>query len=72
MTDVLHYRGDCRNYDPNHVYGPDMFGGHYRALSTSYDEGADVTTIEFTPTARPEPSDDVGGFWRKPRSTPGE
>lgn len=52
--DVLHYRGDRTNCDPEQVYGPDRFGGLYRATSAEYDVEADRTTITFAPIPRPK------------------
>ena len=47
MSDVLHYPGDCTNYDERLIYGPDMYGAHYRAIGASYDKDADRTTLEL-------------------------
>lgn len=45
MTDALHYPGDCTNFDPDGVLGPDMFGACYRAASAAYDAQTDRTTL---------------------------
>lgn len=50
---VLHYRGDRTNLHPEQVYGPDMFGGLWRATSAVYDLAQDRTTIAFAPIPRP-------------------
>lgn len=47
MTDQLHYRGDHRNFDPDHIMGADMFGAYYRAVAAEYDPDADITTLQL-------------------------
>lgn len=37
MGDTLRYRGDCTNFDSRLVYGPDMFGAHYRCIGAEFD-----------------------------------
>ena len=49
MTDVLHYPGDCTNYDPRLIYGPDMFGGHYKCVGAEYDPKLNRTTLTLKP-----------------------
>lgn len=49
MSDRINYRGDHRNFDPNHIYGPDLFGACYRAVGAEYDPGADRTTLHLEP-----------------------
>lgn len=47
MSDQLHYRGDHRQFDPDHIMGADMFGAYYRAVAAEYDSGADLTTLHL-------------------------
>lgn len=47
MTGQLHYRGDQRNFDPDHIIGPDMYGAYYRAVAAEYDPGVDQTTLHL-------------------------
>ncbi|OBS01855.1 hypothetical protein A9W98_17880 [Mycobacterium gordonae] len=49
MTDTLTYPGDCTNFDPEHIYGPDLFGGCYRAFDADYQPGTDQTTLHLVP-----------------------
>jgi hypothetical protein len=44
-VNLLHYRGDCTDFDPDHVMGPDMYGGHWIPTGASYDADADMTTL---------------------------
>lgn len=53
MSNIAHYRGDRTNYDPRQVFGPDLFGGCYKAIGAEYDAETDRTTIEFTPYLDP-------------------
>lgn len=48
-TTRLHYRGDCTEYQPNQVYGPDRFGALYRVIDAHYDDEHDRTTLYFHP-----------------------
>lgn len=53
MTDgerVLHYRGDCTDFDPG--LGPDMYGGRWSPTSAVYNPAIDRTTIWFLPYFR--------------------
>ena len=45
--DKLHYRGDCRNFVPNRIVGPDIFGAWYLPVSAHYFDG--ITTIFYKP-----------------------
>ena len=47
MSYVLHYPGDCTNFDSRLVYGPDMYGAHYRCTGATYDKELDRTTLEL-------------------------
>lgn len=60
MANQAHYPGDCTNYDPRLVYGPDNcgspgpreilgHGAHYRAVAATYNAETDMTTITFKP-----------------------
>lgn len=49
MSDVLHYPGDRRNFDPDLLVGPDLFGAFYSPVSAVYDGHSDMTTISFRP-----------------------
>lgn len=49
MTDQLHYPGDQRGFDPDHILGPDVFGAHYRPAAADYDPATDVTTLTLVP-----------------------
>lgn len=49
MTDTLHYPGDQRNFDPDHIYGPDLFRGCYRAAAAEYDAAQDRTSLQLVP-----------------------
>ncbi|OBK22526.1 hypothetical protein [Mycobacterium asiaticum] len=49
MTDTLNYRGDCRNFDPDHIYGPDLFRGCYRAFTAEFDAATDRTSLHLVP-----------------------
>jgi hypothetical protein len=46
-VDRLHYKGDCRDYVPNRIVGPDMYGAWYLPVSAHYFDG--VTTIFYKP-----------------------
>lgn len=54
MTDQLHYRGDHRNFDPDHIMGPDLFGAYYIAVAAEYDADSDRTTLGLRPLAPAE------------------
>lgn len=45
----LHYPGDCTNFDPDHIMGPDMYEGHWLPVSATYDPGTDLTTMTLRP-----------------------
>lgn len=45
MTDVLHYPGDCTQFDPDHLMGADMYGAYYRATAAAYEAETDRTTL---------------------------
>lgn len=47
MADQLHYRGDHRQFDPDHIMGHDQFGAYYRATAAEYDAAADLTTLHL-------------------------
>jgi hypothetical protein len=49
MSNQLHYRGDCRNFDPDHIMGPDVFGACYVAAAAEYDAERDMTTLTLRP-----------------------
>lgn len=49
MTDVLHFPGDCTNFDPDHIYGPDLFGACYQAAAADYDAATDRTSLHLVP-----------------------
>lgn len=47
MAEVLHYRGDIRPHDPEHMIGPD-FGGRYLTITeVEYDPDTDVSTAKL-------------------------
>ena len=43
----LHYKGDCRDYVPNRIVGPDVWGAWYLPVSAHYFDG--ITTIFYKP-----------------------
>lgn len=43
----LHFKGDHRNFVPNRIVGPDMWGAWYLPLTAHYIDG--VTTIFYKP-----------------------
>lgn len=43
----LNYRGDCRNFDPMHLVGPDLGYAFLKPVDAVYDPMADMTTIRF-------------------------
>lgn len=47
MSDQLHYRGDHRQFDPDHIMGHDQFGAYYRAVAAEHDPGVDLTTLHL-------------------------
>lgn len=49
MSDTLHFAGDCTRFDPEHIYGPDLFGGCYRAADADYQPDTDQTTLHLVP-----------------------
>lgn len=49
MSDTLHFAGDCTSFDPEHIYGPDLFGGCYRAFDADYDPDTDQTALHLVP-----------------------
>jgi hypothetical protein len=57
--DKLTYPGDCREFIPNRVVGPDMWGAWYRPISAHYFNG--VTTIFY----RAVPPDELPGECRE-------
>lgn len=44
MAEVLHYRGDQRNFDPEWMLGPDMDRRRLVIKSMAYDPATDVST----------------------------
>lgn len=57
MGDILHYRGDCTEFDLDEVLGPDLHGAYYRVVSAEYDPVTDRTTR----THRPIPPSELFG-----------
>lgn len=49
MSDTLHFPGDCTRFDPEHIYGPDLFRGCYRAADADYQPDTDQTTLHLAP-----------------------
>ncbi len=49
MPDILHFAGEHRAFDPEHIYGPDLFGGCYRAADAEYDATTDRTALHLVP-----------------------
>lgn len=49
MSDTLNFPGDRRNFDPGHIYGPDLFRGCYRAFTAEYDAATDRTSLQLVP-----------------------
>lgn len=49
MPDVLNFPGDRRNFDSEHIYGPDLFRGCYRAADADYDTETDRTALRLVP-----------------------
>lgn len=48
MSDIkLNYRGDRRNYDPNHLVGPDLGYAFLKPVHAEYDAAQDITSITF-------------------------
>jgi hypothetical protein len=47
--DILHYKGDRRNLDLNHLVGPDAFGGFWKPIAVKYNPTKNVTTVRFEP-----------------------
>ena len=47
--DVLHYRGDRTKFDPDQIYGPDMFGAYWAPIKAIYEAERDRTAITFRP-----------------------
>lgn len=47
MSDTLTYPGDCTRFDPEHIYGPDLFGGCYRAADADYQPDTDQTSLHL-------------------------
>jgi hypothetical protein len=41
-------------FDPEHIYGPDAYGGRYKAVRSEYDAELDRTTIWFEVYYEPE------------------
>ena len=45
---TINFKGKV-DYDPTHVYGPDMFGAVYRTIGNVYDTTKDRTTMTLAP-----------------------
>ncbi len=60
MSNVLHYRGDCTDFDPDQIMGPDLHGAYYRPVSADYDATTDRTTMQFRPIPPAELAELVG------------
>src|SRR5258708_5681009 len=43
--DVLHYPGDCTDFDLDQILGPDQFGGCWKPIRAEYDPELDPTTM---------------------------
>lgn len=44
---VLHYKGDSCDFDPDIILGPDWLGSYYRPVSATVTD--DVTTMTLSP-----------------------
>lgn len=44
---LLHYTGDCRQFDPMHLVGPTWLGDFLKPVDATYNQVADETTIRF-------------------------
>jgi hypothetical protein len=44
---MLHFRGDCRNFDPMHLVGPTWLGDMLKPVDAQYHRLNDMTTIRF-------------------------
>lgn len=56
MPNVAHYKGDCTDFNPNQVFGPDTCGASYVAIGAEFDPDYEYpngekgrTTIQFKP-----------------------
>jgi hypothetical protein len=49
VTNVLHFPGDCTNYDPRLIYGPDLYGAHYKCVGAEFDPVLNRTTLQMKP-----------------------
>ncbi|AMS03943.1 hypothetical protein BJD58_gp43 [Gordonia phage UmaThurman] len=58
MSNVMNYAGDCTEFDPDQILGPDLHGAYYRITSATYDPAADMTKRTFKPIP---PSELFGG-----------
>lgn len=45
IVNKLHYKGDCRDFVPNRIVGPDVWGAWYLPVSVHYFDG--ITTIFY-------------------------
>jgi hypothetical protein len=62
---VLHYNGDCIEFDPDVVMGPDWLGSYYRPVSTTMTD--DVTTMTLSPLMPDELSERITKLMDKGR-----
>lgn len=47
--DVLHYPGNCTDFDPEQVLGPDRFRGCWAIKSATYSSELDRTEVALRP-----------------------
>ncbi|AOE43989.1 hypothetical protein SEA_DELIAN_49 [Gordonia phage Delian] len=58
MSNTMNYRGDCTEFDPEQILGPDVHGAYYRIVDADYDRATDMTKRTFKPIP---PSELFGG-----------
>ena len=42
---AISFPGDCTDFNPQHIIGPDLKGAYYLPESASYDAATDTTTV---------------------------
>ncbi|QGJ87293.1 hypothetical protein SEA_WOCKET_47 [Gordonia phage Wocket] len=58
MSNTMNYRGDCTEFDPEQILGPDLHGAYYRIVDAVYDPPMKLTKRTFKPIP---PSELFGG-----------
>ena len=53
-SDILHFKGDRRNFDPDVILGPDLYERRLRIVSVDYDPATDRSTAKLRAVLPPE------------------